>query len=323
MARALGHRPTPRRQAARFPGPGRSRSWPLDRVGDAAVQHVRERVSEIFRDRLDFPHRQVALVQLPVDDAALDDVVDQLLEPARRHLLEAPRRALDRVGQRDDARLPRLRLRPAVTEALLAHLRDILLADVHDLASLARILLLLEGALVKVTDHGGAMVLLDDIDDALVELVFERQVHAFLHVGDDDERAHRRRQLVVRIAARAHIFGEILRFHKFTNVVKIRANPAYRGICADDLRCGLREVCHHQRVMVSARRLDGQAPEQRVIEVRRFEPGDIGRQAGHGLHDRQRAAYDHRRQDAAADRRHALPADHLPIHGREHFPLDI
>ena len=44
-------------------------------------------------------------------------------------------------------------------------------------------------------------MLLDDVDDLLVESVFEREVHAFLDVRDDDQCAHRGRQFVVAMLA--------------------------------------------------------------------------------------------------------------------------
>ena len=95
---------------------------------------------------------------------------------------------------------------------------------------------------------------LDNIDDALVQFVLEREIDAFLHVRDDDQRAHRRREIIVRIAFEAHVLGEIFRFHQFADVVKIGADAAKRRVCANGFCCGFREVGHDQAVMISARR---------------------------------------------------------------------
>ena len=64
-------------------------------------------------------------------------------------------------------------------------------------------------------------MLLDDVDDALIEFVLEREIDAFLDVRDDDERAHGRREIVVRVALEVHVLGEVFRLHQFADVVKI------------------------------------------------------------------------------------------------------
>ena len=77
---------------------------------------------------------------------------------------------------------------------------------------------------------------------SLVELVLEREIDALLDVGDDDQRAHGRREIIVRVPPGAHIFGEIFGLHQFADIVKISANPAHRRICSNDLRRGLGQI---------------------------------------------------------------------------------
>ena len=140
----------------------------------------------------------------------------------------------------------RLRFRPAVAKAFLRDLRNIFLAHLHDFAAGARVFLLLQGALVEVIDQRSAVMLLDDVDDLLVESVLEREIHAFFHVRDDDERAHRRREIVVRIALEVHVLGEIFRLHQFADIVKIGADAAKRGVRADRFGGGLRRDSRRQ-----------------------------------------------------------------------------
>src|SRR5450432_1062972 len=65
--------------------------------------------------------------------------------------------------------------------------------------------------------------------------------------------------------------------------------------------------------MISARRFDRHPAQERVIQIGRFEPGDIGRDAEDLLEDRQGAAHHHRRHDAVADGERALDSDHRPV----------
>ena len=86
------------------------------------------------------------------------------------------------------------------------------------------ITLLLKSALIKVGNQRRAVMLLDDVHDLGIELVLEREVHALLHVSDDDQRAHRRSQFIMRVVTRAHVFGEVFRLHELADVMKIGAD---------------------------------------------------------------------------------------------------
>jgi hypothetical protein len=93
-------------------------------------------------------------------------------------------------------------------------------------------------------------MLLDYVDDLRIELVLERQIHPLLHMRDDYQCAHRRRQLVVRIVAGAHVLGEIFRLHQFADIMEISADSAQCRIGPDGFRGRLGEVGHGQAVVV-------------------------------------------------------------------------
>ena len=53
------------------------------------------------------------------------------------------------------------------------------------------------GLMVKIADEAGAVVLPDDVGDGLSQLVFPGQFHPVLDMGDEDQAAHGRGQLLV------------------------------------------------------------------------------------------------------------------------------
>ena len=176
-----------------------------------------------------------------------------------------------------------------------------------------RVLELLQGALVEVIDKRSPVMLLDDIDDLLVESVLECEVNAFLDVRDDDERAHRRGEIVVRIALEVHVLGEIIRFHQLADIVEVGADAAKSGVRADRFGGGLGEVRDDKAVMIGAGRFNGHPAQERMIQVGRFKPGNVGRDLEELFEHRQRAADEHGSHDAVADGERALDTDHRPI----------
>ena len=123
----------------------------------------------------------------------------------------------------------------------------------------------------------------------------------------------------MRVALEVHVLGEIFRLNQFADIVKISANAAERGVRADAFGRGLGQVRYHQAVVIGARRFNGHASEQRVIQIGGFQPGDVGRDLEELLQDRQRAADEHRGHDSVADGECTLQTDHTPIvcHGRK------
>jgi len=172
---------------------------------------------------------------------------------------------------------------------------------------------LLQGALVEVIDKRSPVMLLNDIDDLLVKSVFECEVNAFLYVGNDDERAHRRGEVVVRIALEVHVLGEIIGFHQLADIVEVRTDAAKSGVGADCFGGRLGEVRDHKAMMIGAGRLDGHPAQERMIQVGRFKPGNVGCDLEDLFEERQGAAYKHGSHDAVADGECALDTDHRPI----------
>ena len=62
---------------------------------------------------------------------------------------------------------------------------------------------------------------LDNVDDALMEFVLQREINPFFNMRDDNQRAHGRGEIIVRVALEAHVFGEVFRFNQFANIMKI------------------------------------------------------------------------------------------------------
>ena len=127
--------------------------------------------------------------------------------------------------------------------------------------------MLLERALIKIVNQRCAVMFLNDVDDALVESMLEREIDPFFHMRDDDQCAHRWRQIIVRISLEAHVLGEIFRLHQFADVMEIRADAAERRIGADRFRGGFGQVGHDKAVMIRARRFDCHATQERMIEI--------------------------------------------------------
>ena len=98
--------------------------------------------------------------------------------------LEAPRGGLDGIGQHDQGGL--LALRPGTGVAV------VLLADLLHLG-----VVFLLGLLVEVADEGVPVMLFDDVPDPGGELELPGDLHAFLDVVDDDQRAQRGGQVLV------------------------------------------------------------------------------------------------------------------------------
>ena len=141
--------------------------------------------------------------------------------------------------------------------------------------------------------------------------MLEREVDSFFHVRDDDQRAHRRREIVVRVALEVHVLREVFRLHQLADVVEIRADAAKRGVRADRFRGRLGQVRDDQAVMISARRFDRHSAQQRMIQIGSFQPGNVGRDLEEMFENRQDAAHDRRGQDPVSDRERALDPEHL------------
>ena len=123
---------------------------------------------------------------MSIGDALFDELIHERFDLLRGRLLQTARGALHGVRQADNGALFRLGLRSAVAKTLLTHVGDVILAQLHDFAASTRVFMLLQGALIKVTDERGAVMFLNDVNDALIESVLQGKIDPFFDVRDDD-----------------------------------------------------------------------------------------------------------------------------------------
>src|SRR5581483_10688033 len=101
----------------------------------------------------------------------------------------------------------------------------------------------------KIADKRCAVMFLNNVDDSLIEFIFKSEINAFLHMRDDNQCAHRRREVIVRVALEAHVLSEIFRLYQLADIVEISADAAERCVCADRFRSSFCKIGYHQTVM--------------------------------------------------------------------------
>src|SRR6185312_5009402 len=97
-----------------------------------------------------------------------DDLVYERFDFLRRGLFHTARSTFDCIGKADNGAFLRLRFRSAVTKTFFVHLRNVVLAQSHDLATCQRVFMLLQRSLIKIPDERCAVMLLNNVDDATV-----------------------------------------------------------------------------------------------------------------------------------------------------------
>jgi len=207
---------------------------------------------EAFGDFFEGAHGEVAFFELAVDHSFMDNGIDHLIDFLGGDAFETSGGAFDGIGEAEDSAFAGLGAGTWVAEAFFANLGEVGFAEVHDFASGAGVFLLLESALVEEGDLGSAMMLLDDIDDFLMESVMEGEIDAFFDMGENDEGAHGGGEFVVGVAIVAHIFGEIIGFHEFSDIVKIGTSAAHCGVSADGFGGGFGEISDEKTMMISS-----------------------------------------------------------------------
>src|SRR5437762_8449837 len=129
-----------------------SRLRPVLWIGNSSVQHHHEREAETFGNHFELGESQIAFVQLSINDPLLDELIHERFDFLWRRFFQTAGGAFHHIGQTDDGAFSRLRFRSAITETLLAHVRNIVFAKLHDLAAGARVFILLKSALIKIID---------------------------------------------------------------------------------------------------------------------------------------------------------------------------
>src|SRR5579862_5587736 len=278
------------------------------RVGDPLVVHPEELLDEGLLDRLEVAQREVALVELAVLEALRDDAVDHA--PDRRLVTRLQRSdgGLDAVGQHDEGRLAALRLRPGVAEATgidgLGGSTPLLGRETPERRGG-----LFPGLRGEVAHDRGPVVLRDEGDDRLRQARPVGDIDPVRDVLLEDLGRRLGIELVVDVLAAGLVLDERGRVRQLADVVVVGRDAGDQRIGADRLGRALGQVPDHQRVVVRARRLDEQPPEQglgRVCQLEQLEhreqPEDVPEdgEAADGHHGRQ-ARRDGRRADELDD----------------------
>ena len=205
---------------------------------------------------------EFTLIQLAVSEHVVDDLLDHALDAGRGGVRQGPGGRLHLVRQEHQPGF--LGLGPGARVAVILHL---------DLVGFGRLRL---GLVEKIADEVGAVVLTDDISDVLPQPVFPGQVHPVLDMGDQDQAAHGRGQLLVLVVAALLVFHEIGRLLDLADVVVKGGGLGQHGIGPDGLRGGFHHLAHHHGVMIGPRGDEHQLFEHGLIQVQELQQADIG-----------------------------------------------
>ncbi len=244
---------------------------------------------------------QRAFVELPFFEPFLDQFADRRFHALRRGVFNGAHRRFDRVGEHHDACLFRLRLRAGVAVVLLL--------DLIDLGLVLGVLGKLQCFLIEVVDPGGPVMHRDEIHHLLRQVVFPGKRHAVLDVRGNDERTHAGGELVVLAARALLVLDEVGRFFDLPDVMEIRSDTR-EDLVRPDRRCrGFGEAGHGHAVMIGARRLHSQHPQERMVEMRQLQKRQVGGHLEDSFQEDQQAVGQHRRHDGVHEREAQLLKD--------------
>src|SRR5207253_7833801 len=88
-------------------------------IFDARVAERNQALGKTLLNEMEFCQRQTALLKLAVEQTLHEQVMHEFVQTVRGRVLHGPARALDGVGQHDNAGLAALRLGSGVTEGRL------------------------------------------------------------------------------------------------------------------------------------------------------------------------------------------------------------
>ncbi len=228
-------------------------------VGDAAMEGGAEGFGKAFANGFEVAEGELAFVELAIAEAAADDVVDERFDFGGGGFGEGAAGGFDGVGEADDGAFVEVGLGAGVAEAGFGDFGDFFGLSFAFGDEFFDVFLLVEGAAVEEGDEGVAVVLVDDVDDFAIEFMFEGEVDAIFDVGADDEGAHARSEVVVRIFVVGGIFDVVFWLMDFADVVVEGADAADGGIGSDGGGGGFGEVGDHEAVVVGAGGLEGHA----------------------------------------------------------------
>ena len=224
-------------------------------VGDTGVVDRLQAPDEYVLGCLQVAEGDGAVVEEALAHLCLDDTIDQGADALGRILLERSRSRLYRVADHQDRLLARERVRTRVAEQALIDLLVGMLVGIFD---------------VEVARQSRAVVRGDEVADDLWQVVLLGQAQSLRDVADDDGRALRVRQFVVRVEARL-VLREIDRVLHLSDVMverprthQLRLGPNLVGYLRS-------QVAHGDGVLECARRLLAQFAKQRVVCIGKLE----------------------------------------------------
>jgi len=124
-----------------------------------------------------------------------------------------------------------------------------------------------------------------------------------------DQRAHRRRQLFLGITAAHLIFDKILRLFQLADIVIIGAHPGQQGVSTDRLGSRLGEISDREGVVIGPGSLQRELAQQRMVEIRKFQQGHIGRKMKYPLEQQNQGIGDNRGDEAVDEAQSPVTQD--------------
>lgn len=236
------------------------------------MHHADQAFGETGLDAGEVSDGEVTFVELSLGDAVLNDRGDEAVDAGSVGFIETSGGTFDGVGQGNDGGFFELRAGAGVAEDVCGDLGDVVLIGFGFAGLLEEFSALVEGAFVKVIGEGGAVVLLNDVEDLTVEVVLDAEVNAVFDVGDEDKGTHAGGEVIMGIFPRGHVFNEVLGFGELTDVVKVRADTTEGGAGTDGLGGGFGEAGDHQAVVVGAGGLNAEAAHEWMIQIRKLQP---------------------------------------------------
>ncbi len=235
---------------------------------------------EAFRELVQVLESQFGFVELALGENALHDRVDVVADAGGRGIGQRPAGGFHGVGQHDDGRFAGLG--PGAGIAVVLN---------------ARVFAQFLGLGVKELDEPGAVVLPDDVHDLVTEMILGGKLRPLFGVGEEDEGAHGRGQLVMAVGAVELVFDVVVRVGELADVVIERGHLAQEAVCAHGLGSRLHHVGDDERMVVGAGDGDHEVLQERLFEVHELhEPKARGIAEGH-FHNRAEREQDRQRDE--------------------------
>ena len=222
-----------------------------------AVQDGIERFGNVMK----ISQGQFAIVQLPIGEYAVDEFLDEPLQPGGCRVGQDTGGGFDHIGKHDQPGFTRLGLGAGIA----------IIIDIDGIFAFE-----LFGFVIEVLNQAGAMMLTDGVGDVLSQLIPVRHVHAVFDVRDQDKSGHGRGQFIVPVATAALVFDKVGRFADFPDIVIIAADLCEKGVCADFSCCGLDHIPDDNGMMIGSRGFDHELAHEGLVEVGKLQQFDVG-----------------------------------------------